>query len=64
MSSKVLKSLKKRVKLTKRGLIKRQKAFGSHLLSKYRNTVRRRKKKTVFEEVQESAFKVIKKLRI
>ena len=62
--SKVLKTLKKRFKLNKNKIIKRKKAFGSHLLSKHRNTARKRKKSLVVERLGESSLtKLIKKLR-
>ena len=63
--SKSFKTLKKRFKINKNRVIKRKKAFASHLLSKYRNTVRKRKKKVAVEIFGKSALtKLIKKLKI
>ncbi len=63
--NKSFKTLKKRFKVNKNKVIKRKKAFASHLLSKYRNTVRKRKKELAVEIFGESALtKLIKKLKI
>jgi len=60
-----MKTLQKRVKINKNNVVKRRKAFGSHLLSKHRNMARKRKKAIVVEHVNDSTLnKLIKKLRV